>query len=176
MYRENNKGPRTVPCGTPDKTGAQSDFTPFTTTRCCLKQRKESIHFNVLPPIPYLNNLIIYERDHSRVNGTTHFWTKPVDYQFTNGGPIHIWRSSHTRRYRLHVEDHGQPIPTCERDLYVWSGLPCVNGTCICERVLYLWRTLQPWTRHPRVNGTRCLLVNGFSTNVLNSTDDSYTC
>ena len=52
MYRENNKGPRTVPWGTPDKTGAQSDFTPFTTTRCCLKQRKKSIHFNVLPPIP----------------------------------------------------------------------------------------------------------------------------
>ena len=59
MYRENNKGPRTVPWGTPDKTGAQSDFTPFTTTRCCLKQRKESIHFNVLPPIPYLNNLLL---------------------------------------------------------------------------------------------------------------------
>ena len=107
------------------------------------------------------------ERDHSRVNGTTHFWTKPVDYQSTNGGPIHIWRSSHTRRYRLHVEDHEQPIPTYERDLYVWPGLPRVNGTCICERVLYLWRTLHPWTRHPRVNGTRCLLVNGFSTNVL---------
>ena len=51
MFRENNKGPRTVPWGTPDKTGAQSDFTPFTTTRCCRKQRKESIHFNVLPPI-----------------------------------------------------------------------------------------------------------------------------
>ena len=51
MYRENNKGPRTVPCGTPDKTGAQSDFTPFTITRFCLKHRKESIHFNVLPPI-----------------------------------------------------------------------------------------------------------------------------
>ena len=48
MYRENNKGPRTVPWGTPDKTGAQSDFTPFTTTRCCLKQRKESIHFKGL--------------------------------------------------------------------------------------------------------------------------------
>ena len=41
-----------VPWGTPDKTGAQSDFYPFTTIRCCLKQRKESIHFNVLPPIP----------------------------------------------------------------------------------------------------------------------------
>ena len=49
MYRENNKEPRTVPWGTPDKTGAQSDFTPFTTTRCFLKQRKESIHFNLLP-------------------------------------------------------------------------------------------------------------------------------
>ena len=52
MYKENNKGPRTVPWGTSDKTGAQSGFTPFTTTRCCLKQRKESINFNVLPPIP----------------------------------------------------------------------------------------------------------------------------
>ena len=29
MCRENNKGPRTVPCGTPDTTGAQSDLTPF---------------------------------------------------------------------------------------------------------------------------------------------------
>ena len=38
--------------GTPDKTGAQSDFTPFTTAHCFLKQRKESIRFNVLPPIP----------------------------------------------------------------------------------------------------------------------------
>ena len=36
MCRENNKGLRTVPCGTPDTTGAQSDLTPFTTTRCYL--------------------------------------------------------------------------------------------------------------------------------------------
>ena len=36
MCRENSKGPRTVPCGTPDTTGVQSDLTPFTTTRCCL--------------------------------------------------------------------------------------------------------------------------------------------
>ena len=35
MCREINKGPRMVPCGTPDTTGAQSDLTPFTTTRCC---------------------------------------------------------------------------------------------------------------------------------------------
>ena len=47
IYNENNTGPRTVPWGTPDKTGAQSDFIPFTTTRCCLKQRKQSIHFSL---------------------------------------------------------------------------------------------------------------------------------
>ena len=45
--------------GTPDKTGAQSDFSPFTTTPCFLKQRKEFIHFNVLPPIQSLNNLLL---------------------------------------------------------------------------------------------------------------------
>ena len=59
MYRENHKGPRTVPSGTPDKTGAQSDFTPFTTTRWFLKHRKESIHFNVLPLLPQLNNWLL---------------------------------------------------------------------------------------------------------------------
>ena len=54
-HRKNNKGLITVPSWgwggeAPDKTGAhKSDFTPFTTTRCCLKHRKESIHFNVLP-------------------------------------------------------------------------------------------------------------------------------
>ena len=53
IYNENNTGPRTVPWGTSDKTGAQSEFIPFTTTRCCLKQRKESIHFRVFPPVPY---------------------------------------------------------------------------------------------------------------------------
>ena len=45
MYKENNKGPRTVPFGTPDTTGAQSDLTPFTTPLCCLKQGKAFIHF-----------------------------------------------------------------------------------------------------------------------------------
>ena len=29
MYKENKKGPKTVLCGTPDKTGAQSDFAPL---------------------------------------------------------------------------------------------------------------------------------------------------
>ena len=65
-------------------------------------------------------------------NGTTYFWTKPVDYQFTNGGPIHTWRSVHTRRYRLHVEDHGQPIPN------LWTGSLRVTGSSTCEQDMYV--------------------------------------
>ena len=42
MYRENNKGPRTVPWGTPDKTGAHADFTPFTTS--LLSEAKKRIY------------------------------------------------------------------------------------------------------------------------------------
>ena len=59
MYRDHKKGPRTVPWGTPDKTRTQSDFIPFTKTLCCLKQRKESIHFNVLPPVPWPYSLLL---------------------------------------------------------------------------------------------------------------------
>ena len=42
MCRENNRGPETVPSGTPDTTGAQSDLTPFTTT--LLPETQESIY------------------------------------------------------------------------------------------------------------------------------------
>ena len=38
MYNESSNGPGTVPLGTPDLTVAQSDLTPFTTTRCYLSQ------------------------------------------------------------------------------------------------------------------------------------------
>ena len=65
----------------------------------------------------------------SRLNGTTCFWTKPVDYQFINGGPIHTSRSIHTKRYRLHVKDHLQPIPN------LWTGSLRVTGSSTCEHV-----------------------------------------
>ena len=52
MYSENNNGPRTIPCGTPDKTGAHSEVSALTTARCVLLQRKESIHQSVFPPMP----------------------------------------------------------------------------------------------------------------------------
>ena len=58
MYKENNNGLRTVPYGSPDTTGTQSDLTPFTTTLCCLKHKKAFIHSNFFQPIPYLNNLL----------------------------------------------------------------------------------------------------------------------
>ena len=53
IYKENNSGPRTVPCGTPDKTDAHWDFAPLTTTFCCLLHRNESIHTKVFPLMPY---------------------------------------------------------------------------------------------------------------------------
>ena len=59
MYKENNNGMRTVPCGTPDKTRAQSDLTPLATTLCCMKHKEAFIHSNVFPPIPLLNNLLL---------------------------------------------------------------------------------------------------------------------
>ena len=89
-----------------------------------------------------------HERDHSRVNGTTHFWTKPVHYQFTNGGPIHTWRSILTRRYRLHVEDHGQPIPN------LWTGSLRVTGSSTRERDMYVWTGPVLVKDPPRVNET----------------------
>ena len=45
--RKNNSGPRTMSCGTPDKTGAHWDFAPLTTTLCYLLHRNESIHTKV---------------------------------------------------------------------------------------------------------------------------------
>ena len=56
MYRENNKGPRTVPWGTPDKTGAQSDFTPFTS--CSLS--KDS---NVAVSVPEESKIYVFTTD-----------------------------------------------------------------------------------------------------------------
>ena len=35
MYGENNNGPRTVPCGTPDKTGVHSEVSPFYNSSLC---------------------------------------------------------------------------------------------------------------------------------------------
>ena len=123
------------------------------------------------------------------MNGTTHFWIKPVDYQFTNGGPIYTYRFIHTRRYRLHVEDHWQPIPnlwtgslretgssTCERDMYVWcvwtgpvlvKDLPRVNETSTCE-----WNEMSTceWILDKRLKFRRWFL------HMLTRHKENYTC
>ena len=52
IYKDNNIGPRTVPCGTPNKTGAHWGFAPLITTLCCLLHRNESIHTKVFPLMP----------------------------------------------------------------------------------------------------------------------------
>jgi len=53
MYSKNNKGPRTVPCGTPDETVRQDDWVPFSVTRWRRDERKDSTHRKVPPHMPY---------------------------------------------------------------------------------------------------------------------------
>ena len=52
MYVKNNKGPSTVPCGTPDNTSSLSDFVPSSTTCCFLFERKDLIHALVHSRMP----------------------------------------------------------------------------------------------------------------------------
>ncbi|KAH3739393.1 hypothetical protein DPMN_046045 [Dreissena polymorpha] len=52
MYRRNRQGPRTVPCGTPEVTGEDSDEGSWTTTFWLRPNRKQSIHQRVLLEMP----------------------------------------------------------------------------------------------------------------------------
>ena len=52
MYTRKRIGPRTEPCGMPEETGMQFEFTPFMTTACFLLSKKSVIHFRVSPLIP----------------------------------------------------------------------------------------------------------------------------
>jgi len=47
----NTKGPRTLPCGMPDKTSLNSDSVPFTTTRCFRRERKSLIQDRTSPSL-----------------------------------------------------------------------------------------------------------------------------
>ena len=53
MYTRNNRGPRTVPCGTPEDTGIEEEQTPFRTTCWDLFSKNWPIHWCTLPWIPY---------------------------------------------------------------------------------------------------------------------------
>ena len=102
-----------------------------------------------------------YKRDHSRVNGTTHFWTKPEDYQLTNGGPFtpdglftrggtdYTWRTTDSQ------------YPTYERDVYVCLR---VAGSSTCERDMYVWTGPVLVKHRPRVDETSTCELNEMST------------
>ena len=53
MYIRNSIGPRTVPCGTPERTGWGEDCDPSETTLCDLPCRKLWIQVCVDPLMPY---------------------------------------------------------------------------------------------------------------------------
>ena len=50
IYTKKSNGQRTVPCGTPDRTGAVSDVVP--STHCVRPMRKEAIHLCRFPVTP----------------------------------------------------------------------------------------------------------------------------
>ena len=54
---KNNKGPNTVPCGTPDITFYKSENSLPTLTHCFLSTKKFFIHNNAEPFKPYLDSL-----------------------------------------------------------------------------------------------------------------------
>ena len=58
MYDKNNIGPRMVPYGAPETTGAYSGKVPLTTTRCLWQVRKCLSQLNKFPSRPRLRNLI----------------------------------------------------------------------------------------------------------------------
>ena len=43
IYSKKRRGPRTVPCGTPEETGTESEEAPSSTTRCVLLVKKAVI-------------------------------------------------------------------------------------------------------------------------------------
>ena len=56
MYKINNKGPSTEPCGTPLNTFLQLEYFTLILTRWYLFDKKDSIHDSTLPAIPALRS------------------------------------------------------------------------------------------------------------------------
>ena len=52
IYKMKGKGSNIEPCGTPEKTGDQSEAYPLITTHCCLVVRNKENHFSTDPPTP----------------------------------------------------------------------------------------------------------------------------
>ena len=58
MYVINNRGPRMLPCGTPEATGTRSDNVLSITTHCCLLKRYARKKANAEPEMPRFYNLV----------------------------------------------------------------------------------------------------------------------
>jgi len=55
-YRANNRGPKTNPCGTPQRRHCDDDFWPAKATTCVLSDRNEVSHWSAVPPTLYDNS------------------------------------------------------------------------------------------------------------------------
>ena len=52
IYNKNRTGPKTEPCGTPERTGFEEDCVPFIKTDCELFDRKALIYLSIFPLMP----------------------------------------------------------------------------------------------------------------------------
>ena len=147
-----------MPWGTPDKTGAQSDFTPFTTTRCCPKQRKESIHFNA--SVAFFGKIRRF--DSLTINHNAEYKTAPF-YKIIYPGEIYYifiqpynWHISHNPPFCnlppfCNVSRSLQPygtyvFPCSTTKLYLktifWKGIlqkPVIGLNNFCSTVTFAW-------------------------------------
>ena len=57
MYKRNNRGPKTVPCGTPERTGQETLCCPSSRTFCVLLHKKSLIHNEIISDIAFYEEL-----------------------------------------------------------------------------------------------------------------------
>ena len=79
IYIRNSSGPRTVPWGTPDVTGLESDDIPSKTTVCSRSVRKDEIHPRVVPVTPIASSFLSSLENNNSLN---HSYVREVKLKF----------------------------------------------------------------------------------------------
>ena len=103
MYIRNNRGPRTVPWGTPDVTGLVSDDFPSRMTVCSRCDRNYAIHPRVFPVIPIASSLsnrrlwATLSNAFAKSSRMASVWVLPSSHLQRGGAAIHTSASFWSR-------------------------------------------------------------------------------
>ena len=135
----NNKGPNTLPWGTPDGTGAQSDWEPFNTTRCFLSLSQDYIQLNMSPVMLCARSLA-----RRRICGTRSNAFEKSRYNTSMSCPLSR-REVSVSKYssRLVRQDRCETKPCCEEFSKFWSERCFTTSSHINDsRILYIQQML----------------------------------